>query len=147
MTWGSVIRVLIWMCGYLLQVLLSKKHYEHRTSSNLQNQRLCSLMAMRQLLCVVQRVIPLLTGRFAHRSYLKYQGWLPHGPNTPMIQRGMITLPEMLQSNGYRTACIGKYHVGMAFDNGDGEPAEDFFFRDVDFTKPSIGWPNTSRFR
>ena len=23
----------------------------------------------------------LLTGRFAHRSYLKYQGWLPHGPN------------------------------------------------------------------
>ena len=83
----------------------------------------------------------LLTGRFAHRSYLKYQGWLPHGPNTPMIQRGMITLPEMLQSNGYRTACIGKYHVGMAFDNGDGEPAEDFFFRDVDFTKPILDGP------
>ncbi len=83
----------------------------------------------------------LLTGRFAHRSYLKYQGWLPHGPNTPMIQRGIITLPEMLQSNGYRTAGIGKYHVGMAFDNGDGEPAEDFFFRDVDFTKPILDGP------
>ena len=25
----------------------------------------------------------LLTGRFAHRSYLKQQGWLPHGPNAP----------------------------------------------------------------
>ena len=33
----------------------------------------------------------LLTGRFAHRSYLKQQGWLPHGPNTPMIQRELTT--------------------------------------------------------
>jgi arylsulfatase A len=83
----------------------------------------------------------LLTGRCAHRSYLKYQGWLPHGPNTPMIQKELTTLPEMLQSNGYHTAGIGKYHVGMAFDNGDGEPAEDFFFEDVDFTKPILDGP------
>ena len=83
----------------------------------------------------------LLTGRFAHRSYLKYQGWLPHGPNTPMIQKGLTTLPEMLQSNGYHTACIGKYHVGMAFDNGQGKPAKDFFFDDVDFTKPILDGP------
>ncbi|MDP7303443.1 MAG: sulfatase-like hydrolase/transferase, partial [Pirellulaceae bacterium] len=41
----------------------------------------------------------LLTGRFSHRSYLKSQGWLPHGPNTPMIQRALTTLPEMLQAN------------------------------------------------
>ena len=42
--------------------------------------------------------VPLLTGRFAHRSYPEQQGWLPHGPNTPMIQRELTTLPEMLQS-------------------------------------------------
>ena len=83
----------------------------------------------------------LLTGRFAHRSYLKYQGWLPHGPNTPMIQQGLTTLPEMLQANGYHTAGIGKYHVGMSFDNGKGKPAEDFFFHDVDFTKPILDGP------
>ena len=83
----------------------------------------------------------LLTGRLAHRSYLKYQGWLPHGPNTPMIQKGLTTLPEMLQANGYHTAGIGKYHVGMAFDNGQGKPAEDFFFDDVDFTKPILDGP------
>ena len=83
----------------------------------------------------------LLTGRFAHRSYLKYQGWLPHGPNTPMIQQGLTTLPEMLQANGYHTAGIGKYHLGMSFDNGQGEPAEDFFFHDVDFTKPILDGP------
>jgi arylsulfatase A-like enzyme len=83
----------------------------------------------------------LLTGRFAHRSYLKRQGWLPHGPNTPMIQRALTTLPEMLQTNGYRTAGIGKYHVGMSFDNGEGQPAADFYFRDVDFTKALLDGP------
>ena len=83
----------------------------------------------------------LLTGRFAHRSYLKQQGWLPHGPNTPMIQRGLTTLPEMLQANGYRTAGIGKYHVGMSFDDGEGKPADDFYFYDVDFTKPLLDGP------
>ena len=83
----------------------------------------------------------LLTGRFAHRSYLKYQGWLPHGPNTPMIQRAITTLPEMLQASGYRTAGIGKYHVGMSFDDGEGQPADDFFFHDIDFTKPLLDGP------
>jgi arylsulfatase A len=83
----------------------------------------------------------LLTGRFAHRSYLKYQGWLPHGPNTPMIQQALTTLPEMLQASGYRTAGIGKYHVGMSFDDGEGKPADDFYFHDVDFTKPVLDGP------
>ena len=83
----------------------------------------------------------LLTGRFAHRSYLKYQGWLPHGPNTPMIQRALTTLPEMLKANGYRTAGVGKYHVGVSFDNGEGQPADDFYFHDVDFTRPLLDGP------
>ena len=58
MTWGLVIRVPIWMYGCLLQVLLSKKHYEHQASGDSQNQRLCSLMAMHLLLCAVQRGTP-----------------------------------------------------------------------------------------
>lgn len=88
----------------------------------------------------------LLTGRFAHRSYLKYQGWLPHGPNAPMIQHALTTLPEMLQANGYRTAGIGKYHVGMSFDDGEGQPADDFYFHDVDFTKPILDGPTHHSF-
>ena len=83
----------------------------------------------------------LLTGRFAHRSYLKNQGWLPHGPNTPMIQQALTTLPEMLQASGYRTAGVGKYHVGVSFDNGEGQPAADFYFHDVDFTKTLLDGP------
>ncbi len=83
----------------------------------------------------------LLTGRFAHRAYLKHQGWLPHGPNAPMIQKGIPTLPCMLQKNGYHTKGIGKYHVGIDFDNGDGDPASNFYFHDVDFTKPMLDGP------
>lgn len=83
----------------------------------------------------------LLTGRFAHRAYLKNQGWLPHGPNTPMIQRECPTLPGMLQHNGYTTAGVGKYHVGMAFDDGYGGIADEYDFSDVDFTKPFLDGP------
>ena len=91
----------------------------------------------------------LLTGRLSHRSYLKGQGWLPHGPNRPMIQHGITTLPEMLQRNGYFTAAIGKYHVGMDFDDGYGKPANEFDYKDVDFTKPllTMGSINSLVFR
>ena len=83
----------------------------------------------------------LLTGRFAHRPYLKQQGWLPHGPNRPMIQKDMPTLPGMLRKNGYHTKGVGKYHVGIDYDNGDGHPAKNFYFHDVDFTKPLLDGP------
>ena len=83
----------------------------------------------------------LLTGRFAHRPYLKQQGWLPHGPNRPMIQKDMPTLPGMLRNNGYHTKGVGKYHVGIDYDNGDGQPASHFYFHDVDFTKPLLDGP------
>jgi arylsulfatase A-like enzyme len=53
-----------------------------------------------------------------------------------MIQKALTTLPEMLQRNGYYTGAIGKYHVGMDFDDGHSQPADEFDYKDVDFTKP-----------
>ena len=58
-----------------------------------------------------------------------------------MIQRELTTLPEMLQSLGYWTAAIGKYHVGMSFSDGYGSIANEFDYRDVDFSKPILDGP------
>ena len=53
----------------------------------------------------------ILTGRYAWRTHLK-RGVL--GPyNSPLIEPERLTLPGMLKENGYSTACIGKWHLGM----------------------------------
>ncbi|MHC4581881.1 MAG: sulfatase family protein, partial [Planctomycetota bacterium] len=53
----------------------------------------------------------LLTGRYAWRGLLKY-GVLspPEGPL--LIEPELLTLPEYLKQHGYRTAHIGKWHLG-----------------------------------
>lgn len=42
------------------------------------------------------------------------------GPS--LIAPGRLTLPAMLRDNGYATACVGKWHVGMTFFDKDGQP-------------------------
>ena len=100
-------------------------------------------MLMPLLQCAVPPDIP-LTGRLAHRSYLKNRGGFHTAQIAPMIQRDLVTLPEMLQQNDYFTGVVGKYHVGMDFDDGHGNPADEFDYKDVDFTK-TFGWTDSSR--
>ena len=64
----------------------------------------------------------LLTGRYAWRSRLK-SGVLG-GRSSALIEPGRLTLPAFLNANGYATAGIGKWHLGLGADPDpdDGEP-------------------------
>jgi len=60
----------------------------------------------------------LLTGRYPWRSRLK-SGVL-NGYSPALIEDGRLTLASLLAGKGYRTACIGKWHLGL----GTAEPAD-----------------------
>ncbi len=49
----------------------------------------------------------LMTGRYPFRTDVSV--W----PNEPLIARGQMTIASLLRSKGYRTAMIGKWHLGF----------------------------------
>ena len=65
----------------------------------------------------------LLNGRYCWRTRLT-SGVLG-GYSPPLIGRERMTMPEMLQSAGYRTAAVGKWHLGMALPMRDGAAPDD----------------------
>ncbi len=60
----------------------------------------------------------ILTGRYAWRSRLKNGVLGPLEP--PLIEEGRLTLPQLLRTQGYRTGCMGKWHLGMSWPFADG---------------------------
>lgn len=88
----------------------------------------------------------LLTGRYCWRTWLKKGVLDGFGP--PLIGPKQTTLASFLKSQGYATACVGKWHLGMRWQTKDGEPAgrrgEKERFRsgsDIDFSRPVGGGP------
>jgi arylsulfatase A-like enzyme len=74
----------------------------------------------------------LLTGRYCWRTKLTrgvLQGYSPL-----LIERGRMTVASLLKKEGYSTACIGKWHLGL----GDAEKA--------DYSKPLKPGPNSVGF-
>ena len=82
----------------------------------------------------------LLTGRYNWRSRLQ-QGVLG-GMSPRLIETGRLTLPKFLQAQGYRTACIGKWHLGMDWSLRAGAtPFDDTIEKGVDGWKVNFGEP------
>ncbi len=93
----------------------------------------------------------LLTGRYNWRSRLQH-GVLG-GLSPRLIEPGRLTVAALLQQNGYHTAAIGKWHLGMDWVKIKGKPAPEQNGIEtsnqvwsVDFTKPIAGGPNSVGF-
>ncbi len=52
-----------------------------------------------------------LTGRYAFRSRLKKA--VISGDSPTLIEKGRKTLGDLFKENGYTTACVGKWHLGL----------------------------------
>jgi arylsulfatase A len=63
----------------------------------------------------------LLTGRYCWRSPLK-RGVLG-GYSPPLLEEGRSTIADLLRGVGYRTAAVGKWHLGMALPRKEGAKA------------------------
>jgi len=80
----------------------------------------------------------ILTGRYNWRSHLK-KGVL-NGYSKPLISNNRKTIAEFLKEHGYRTACIGKWHLGWEWNNIHKHKDS------VDFSKPIKNGPTTLGF-
>jgi len=55
----------------------------------------------------------ILTGRYNWRSTLKKS--VLWGLSEPLIEKGRLTVPGFLQQQGYHTAVVGKWHLGLGW--------------------------------
>jgi len=89
----------------------------------------------------------ILTGRYNWRTRLK-NGVL-WGYSQPLIKPNEMTVGRLLQEQGYATACIGKWHLGMDWTLKEGGLAGTKTDKDpwsVDYTKPLTNGPITRGF-
>ncbi|MCD7845577.1 MAG: arylsulfatase, partial [Oscillospiraceae bacterium] len=94
----------------------------------------------------------LLTGRYNWRSELK--NLVLPGTSRALIEPGRETIASMLKKQGYRTACVGKWHLGMDWETVDNTkltihmPLVDKRRPDLglDYTKPIKNGPNAKGF-
>jgi arylsulfatase A-like enzyme len=91
----------------------------------------------------------IMTGRYPWRTRLGY-GVLKNYEK-PLIEPGRTTIASCLKRNGYYTACVGKWHLGLEWSLNDMAPAnpeaevfnsgKDNLQLYIDFSKPVKGGP------
>lgn len=90
----------------------------------------------------------LLTGRYSWRTRL--QEWVIAAYEPPLISEDRLTLPGLLKSIGYQTACIGKWHLGWNWPGPQSsqmlEQKNGQWKYEWDFTKPIQGGPTDRGF-
>ncbi len=99
----------------------------------------------------------LLTGRYGCAHPLKRGVLWPWDP--PLIEADRLTLPQMLRDLGYRTACVGKWHLGWDWPiSGGGFISDEFrghtippeqretWGKRIDFQRRIGGGPTTRGF-
>ncbi len=84
----------------------------------------------------------ILTGRYAWRSQLK--AGVLWGYSPPLIEQERMTVASMLKTQGYTTACVGKWHLGLDYTLTDGRQIsqkEKNEKVEVDYSQPIKGGP------
>ncbi len=85
----------------------------------------------------------LMTGQMAFR--VPRGGTVFTGAGGPsLIAPGRWTLPTMLRDQGYETACVGKWHIGMTFHDAQGQPIHQGGLdavKRIDYSRPIRGGP------
>ena len=80
----------------------------------------------------------LLTGRYPWRARMKY--WVLFGvQGDPLIEQSRPTLATLFRSQGYATAMVGKWHLGIRYTQSNGKPAAGW--EDADLSKPVFDGP------
>jgi arylsulfatase A len=80
----------------------------------------------------------LLTGRYPWRARMKH--WVLFGvQGDPLIEEDRPTLATLFRSQGYATAMVGKWHLGLRYTQSNGKPAAGW--EDADLTKDVFDGP------
>lgn len=81
----------------------------------------------------------ILTGRYAWRTPLK--NGVTNGHSSHIIDPDRETVASFLKKQGYATACIGKWHLGMDWASSDGKKVHRTAPKNIDFSKPIQNGP------
>ena len=81
----------------------------------------------------------ILTGRYCWRTHL--QRSVLFGADQPLIPTSRMTVASFLKRHDYRTACIGKWHLGLGLKNKDGSRSKGLKADNLDWGQQISGGP------